>query len=199
MTERQQLRKVLRAKRKGLSSSEKRLAAVKLAENITATALFTHSKRIAGYLAMDGEIDPMFIMRRSLATRKMYYLPHLDKHRHLQFSIYQEGDACHPNQYGIPEPTSRFGEVLPLQKLDLVFVPLVGFDTKGNRLGMGAGYYDRTFAFLREQPDRSQPYLIGLAYEFQRVANLPVQDWDVPLDAIVTESAVYQINSNLML
>src|SRR5687767_13746260 len=87
------------------------------------------------------------------------------------------------NRFGIPEPTGR--RCAP-QQLDLVLLPLVAFDRRGARLGMGGGFYDRTFAFLRVA-GRRKPRLVGLAHHFQEVAQLPREPWDVPLAAIVTE------------
>jgi len=78
----------------------------------------------------------------------------------------------------------------PLAALDIALVPLVAFDDYGRRLGMGGGYYDRTFAYLRHREHWRRPKLIGVAFEFQRVAELPAQPWDVPLDGIITEKGL---------
>ena len=77
--------------------------------------------------------------------------------------------------------------------LDLVLVPLVAFDDRGNRLGMGGGYYDQTFAFLSQRQHYRRPTLLGVAYEFQRLVALPVQAWDIPLDGVATEKRVQWI------
>lgn len=69
-------------------------------------------------------------------------------------------------------------------------MPLVGFDATGNRLGMGGGFYDRSFAFKRIQPQQ-RPLLIGLAHSFQQLPQLPVASWDTPVDMVVTERAVF--------
>ena len=86
---------------------------------------------------------------------------------------------CHPRE-------RRYG-----RELDLILAPLVGFDTHGNRLGMGGGYYDRTFAYLKHRLHWQKPRLIGLAYELQRVADLANHAWDVPLQSVVTEQHIY--------
>jgi 5-formyltetrahydrofolate cyclo-ligase len=72
--------------------------------------------------------------------------------------------------------------------LDLVLTPLVGFDHKGNRLGMGGGYYDRSFAFLLRRQNWKKPRLVGLAYDFQQLDKLPAKNWDVPLTAVATDT-----------
>ncbi len=96
------------------------------------------------------------------------------------------------NRFGIPEPQARHGahpaRRLPAWALDLILLPLVGFDDDGQRMGMGGGFYDRTLAFTRRPGPR--PHLIGLAHECQRVESLPVAPWDVPLDAIVSDARV---------
>ena len=78
------------------------------------------------------------------------------------------------------------------QNIDIILMPLVAFDTNGNRIGSGAGYYDRTFSFLRDK-NRASPYLIGLAFELQKISQIVADPWDVPLNLIVTEKKVYEI------
>ena len=95
------------------------------------------------------------------------------------------------NIYGIEEP-----KLIPDQRrnawsLGLVFLPLVAFDTQGNRMGMGGGYYDRTFSFKKQNKSLRGPDLIGLAHEIQKVESLPVENWDIPLSTIITGSGCY--------
>jgi 5-formyltetrahydrofolate cyclo-ligase len=89
------------------------------------------------------------------------------------------------NRFGIAEPQGT--EVLAARWLDVVFLPLVGFDRRGVRLGMGGGFYDRAFAFRQLRSVWHAPRLIGLAYAFQEVANIRAAAHDVLLDAVVTE------------
>jgi 5-formyltetrahydrofolate cyclo-ligase len=95
------------------------------------------------------------------------------------------------NRFGIPEPLRRHRWICPTHGLNLIIVPVVGFDRDCNRIGMGAGYYDRSLAFLRARRSWLRPRLVGLAHECQRVDVIEPQPWDVPLDAVVTEQAVY--------
>ena len=97
-----------------------------------------------------------------------------------------------PNRFGIPEPSRRNRRLRLAWTLDLLLVPLVGFDTECHRLGMGGGYYDRTLSYLSHRDHWRRPRLIGLAHECQRVAALPVRPWDIPLDFVVTERQVYR-------
>jgi 5-formyltetrahydrofolate cyclo-ligase len=95
------------------------------------------------------------------------------------------------NRYGIPEPSIQ-EQQLPAWAMQVVLMPLVGFDRTGNRLGMGGGFYDRTFAFKRNRI-HARPLLIGLAHSVQEVAALPTESWDMPLDLIATEKELLRV------
>ena len=97
-----------------------------------------------------------------------------------------------PNRYGIPEPMDT--QPRSARQLDLLLIPLVGFDSAGHRLGMGGGYYDATLAFLRHRRHWRKPRLLGVAYECQKVEALPHDPWDMPLDAVLTERRLYRFN-----
>lgn len=88
------------------------------------------------------------------------------------------------NRYGILEPSTKY--IKPTAQLDIILMPLVGFDRLGNRLGMGGGYYDRALAFKRRQAWRKKPLLIGLAFDGQEIQQLAAQPWDIPMDAVAT-------------
>jgi 5-formyltetrahydrofolate cyclo-ligase len=97
------------------------------------------------------------------------------------------------NRFGIPEPCVPARALVRAQLLDLILVPLVAFDASGNRLGMGGGYYDRSLAFVAQRQHWRKPHVVGLAYEFQRVARMPANAWDVPLAAVVTNRSWYNM------
>jgi 5-formyltetrahydrofolate cyclo-ligase len=122
---------------------------------------------------------------------KCCFLPilHPLKKNRLWFIEYTPDTHLAPNRFGILEPTRAGKGLVPAWSLDLVLMPVVAFDCKANRLGMGLGYYDMTFK-LHQRHAFSPPVLLGLAYEFQCVAKLPVDSWDVPLDGIVTEKRI---------
>ena len=193
MKERISLRKTLRQQRQSLSAAERLDMASQVYQRIATGRLFNRSRRLAFYFASDGELDPLAILLRALEMGKQCYLPVLSAHRpdKVSFAPFRAGDALIPNRWGILEPRHSSRRLVAPYSLDLVFVPLVGFDADCNRMGMGKGFYDRTFAY-RQRLGFQRPRLVGLAYENQRVERLPVNDWDVPLDAIVTESAIYR-------
>lgn len=153
------------------------------------------AQNIAAYLPNDGETDtgPLIAMLWERGKRVFLPLLRFQPHKHLAFGLYRPDTALVPNKYGIPEPT----ETLVLDhssRLDLALVPLVAFDPDGNRIGMGGGFYDRTFAYLKEPGAVPSPRLVGLAYECQKYPRLPVEPWDVPLDSVATERAFYPRN-----
>jgi 5-formyltetrahydrofolate cyclo-ligase len=107
----------------------------------------------------------------------------------LEFRRYRAGEQLQLNRYGIAEP-SPGREVLAAPELDLIITPLVGFDRRGHRLGMGGGYYDRA---LRQSSNRSnKPLLIGAAHSFQELEKVPTEAWDRRLQGVVTEQAYYR-------
>lgn len=192
-TSRQQLRQILRAQRRALTSVAQARAALHLRNLISQQHVFRKSQHIAFYIANDGELDPSLLARRALALGKHCYLPVLSKRTcSMKFARYRPGDKLWRNQFGIPEPLPRVPRIAG-RALDLVFLPLVGFDRRGNRLGMGGGFYDRTFAYRRAFP-KAAPMLVGLAHQCQQVAKLPAQDWDVPLDMVATDGGISQVS-----
>ena len=156
--------------------------------------LFLRARRLAAYLAADGELDPAPLLELAWQRHKECHLPVLRPHprRKLWFVRHRPGEPLTPNRYRIPEPSLRQARIRLPWSLDMLLLPLVGFDTACNRLGMGGGFYDRSFAFLLEPDYRGcRPWLIGLGYTFQKVAALPRQRWDVPLDAAATEHGLH--------
>lgn len=186
------LRKTLRARRSALSPQAQKEAGKALAVCISKQGVFQQSQQVALYLANDGEIDPAGIAEIAWQQGKTCYLPVLDKAKkgHLIFLLYTPDMPMVNNRYGIAEPVVEGGTLRQAQDLDLVLLPLTGFDVTGNRMGMGGGYYDRTFAFT--QTDESRPQLVGLAHECQKVAQLTTNPWDISVDAIATDKCYYQ-------
>ena len=131
-------------------------------------------------------------MHTALARGKQVYLPVLVPLRRprLLFARYTPDTPMALNRYGIAEPDIPHHCLLPPRALDLVITPLVAFDAALNRLGMGGGYYDNTFSFLRRRQAWRHPRLVGIAYQCQQTRRLAAAPWDVPLDAIVTEQGL---------
>jgi len=180
------VRQRLRAQRAGLDARERMAAAEALAKSLEQLPEFLVDARIAGYWAVGGEM-PLHAVYSSLRAREQeYFLPLLAEPDLLRFAAWQPGAALRHNRYGIPEPDVAKGDLGP-NELDVVLLPLLGFDRKGNRLGMGAGYYDRSFAFLRDARRPARPVLVGIGYHFQEVAQIDPAEGDVRLDFIATD------------
>jgi len=192
LTDLRALRRALRAGRRELDDAQRGRCSRQAARHMAAHPCFLAARHVACYLACDGELNLHPLMERAWAMGKTVYLPVLGSiHRnHLQFLPYRRGDALVPNRFGIPEPVVDSRGFLSARRLDLVLMPLVGFDGHGNRLGMGGGFYDRSFAFLRGRRQWRKPRLIGVGFDLQQCSSLPRQPWDVPLDGVVTESGV---------
>lgn len=191
---RKQLRKALMNKRSQLPKNLQKKSAKLLCTQFMRTLLFLRGNRLAFYFANKTEIDPSMIFQQAIAMGKECYFPilHPVRHNRMLFGHYQLGDDLYENAFGIPEPDIANTEIVSPQSLDLIITPLVGFDAFGNRLGMGGGYYDRTFSFKNEGSHR--PLLIGLAYDFQQVELIAPNHWDVPLDMVITPTKRHIFN-----
>jgi 5-formyltetrahydrofolate cyclo-ligase len=190
-----ELRRRLRAQRRALTPAARRRAAVALARRLVRTPVFRRSRRIAAYLAVGGELDPAPVIAAALHQGKEVYLPCLAGFGppRLWFRRYRgAGERMRRNRFGIAEPAG--GKRVHARQLDLVLAPLVAFDRGGNRLGMGGGYYDRTFSFLPRRRRWQKPRLIGIGYSFQQVERLHAEPWDVILWACATERALHRFD-----
>jgi 5-formyltetrahydrofolate cyclo-ligase len=187
------LRRRLRGLRRGLSATEQRQHARALVRILGRHPAFLRARRIGLYWPADGEIDPRPLTALPQSRRKRWQLPVLRPRPFpkLWFLGHRPGEPTLPNRYGIPEPERRNRRLRAATTLDLLLLPLVGFDADCNRIGMGGGFYDQTLAYLLRRRHWRRPRLVGLAHECQRVERLPVRPWDVPLDLVVTEARVY--------
>ncbi len=184
----QALRHQLRYLRRQVPVTNRACAAQAASKLFINTEQFRQSQKIACYLSTAEEFDCQPIIQHIHAAGKKCYLPVLSSTKNensLVFIKYSAGDALQPNHYGLMEPVNREESCEP-SALDLVLLPLVGFDQAGYRLGMGGGFYDRTFHFKKDQAV-SGCQLVGLAYALQKVDALPHASWDVKLDAVLTE------------
>lgn len=193
--QRKQLRKQLRAARRALSPAQQKSSAKGLSRQLRSFLPLMRSQHIAFYLPNDGEIDARPLISFLERCGKQCYLPrlHPDGSNRIFFIRWRAGEPLQKNHLGIPEPLIH-QQKLPAWALQTVLMPLVGFDRNGNRLGMGGGFYDRTFAFKKIRP-HGRPLLIGLAHGVQEVSSLAAESWDMPLDVIATEKELLRVRS----
>ena len=182
--QRQLLRKTLRQKRKSLSFYQQKKSAHQLVNQFRHLTVFKTANKIAVYQATDGEINPYYLMNLIWAYGKQCYLPVLRRfpNQELGFVRVYKTSRLHRHRFGFKEPKAT--RMLFSHQLDMVCLPLVGFDSSGQRLGMGGGFYDRSFA----RAPKKKVYKLGLAHDCQQVEQLHSQAWDIPLDAILTPS-----------
>lgn len=188
-----QLRRHLRAQRRALSPHAQRQAAHGLYKQLAQHPLFRRARQIALYLPNDGEIDPRPLLRAAQKRGKATYLPVLSPwpQSKMVFQRVRVGQPLRKNRFGIYEPQRNYKQQRKVWALDLVLLPLVGFDRHGARLGMGGGFYDRSLAYLSLRKKWHKPTLLGLAHECQLVERLTMASWDVPLQGTVTDKAWY--------
>lgn len=194
MTEdtRQAVRESLRQTRRDLNQEQQAVASHGLFELIHELDIFSNAKRIAFYQPIDGEVDPSLLLKYALREGKSCFLPRIsdENPEFVSFAPYDENTKLKNSDWGIAEPPAP--ETIPSPTdLDLVFVPLVAFDRYCSRLGMGKGFYDRTFSFKIFNP-QSRPLLIGLAHECQYAEPFSVKSWDVRLDAVITATKIHR-------
>ncbi|WAE52431.1 5-formyltetrahydrofolate cyclo-ligase [Stutzerimonas frequens] len=187
------LRRKLRHARRQLTPAQQRLAARRLYRQLTHHPQFRRARHIALYLPNDGEIDPRLLLQAAQRRGKATYLPVLNPwpRTRMVFQRIKPGERLRRNRFGILEPVIRTARQRRVWALDLLLMPLVGFDGNGGRLGMGGGFYDRSLAYRAMRKKSHKPTLLGLAHECQRVDRLPLESWDVALQATVTDRGWY--------
>ena len=187
MNDRDTLREGLRAQRARLSPSGRIAAASGLAASLEQLPEFIVDQKVAGYWAIAGEL-PLHVAVSALTSRdQRYFLPVLQPQNRLLFAPWRVGAELQPNRFGIPEPRCDAAELLDPSEIDLVLVPMLGFDRRGHRLGTGSGYYDRSFAFLQGLTRPAHPVLVGISYSFAERPMLPAEGWDIQMDFVATE------------
>jgi 5-formyltetrahydrofolate cyclo-ligase len=179
------LRQSLRKKRRSINNSERKNCSKKILSKCKSLGIFKPGRRIAIYLSNDGEIDPIYIQKHMQVLGLCVYLPLLDG-KSLKFA--KIGNSYKKNRFGINEPV--FSKYVNANMLNMILMPLVGFDKNKNRIGMGGGFYDRTLSFKMRQSVYKSPKLFGLAFDCQEVAELDVKPWDVKLDGVITPNKI---------
>jgi 5-formyltetrahydrofolate cyclo-ligase len=181
------LRRQLRDARAGLTPAQRIAAAQSLATQLEALPEFLVDQRVGIYWAVDGELALHAAVAQMRRRGQQLYLPVIEAERRLRFAPYSAESTLAPNRHGIPEPQCDPASLLAPEQLQLVLVPLLGFDRHGHRLGFGGGFYDTSFSFLHEGERPREPLLVGIGYAAQELTEFAPQKWDVRLDFIATE------------
>lgn len=186
-TLRKKLRQQLRQKRRHLTPHQQKIAAKKTAQRLVKLPNFKTAQRIAFYQATDGELNPKALIKLALKHHKKCYLPVLRRfpNNELGFVRIYANSRLHKHRFGFKEP--KYRPRLFIHQMDMVCLPLVGFDNRCQRLGMGGGFYDRSLA----RKKWGQVFTVGLAHECQQVTQIPIAAWDIALNAVLTPTRCY--------
>lgn len=179
------LRRELRLRRAAVSAALRERAARHAVRNMIRQRCWQQARSVALYLAYGNELPTRSLIEKAWAERKQVFVPRISGDGLMQFVALTPTTALRRNRYGIEEPSGRAIHQ-PLAALDLLLVPLVGFDAQGYRLGTGGGFYDRKLK--RRLPQR--PLCLGWALSLQQVSAVPRDPWDQRLDGIVTERGI---------
>ena len=183
-------RKTLRSRRMALSPACQALTAANVAKILSEQPIFQKSLRIAAYFSCNGEVDLQILIKQQTKLRKKWFMPVLNiDEKSLGFSRYDKNSSLYLNSYGISEPINPDNKLLKASDMDLILLPLVGFDRLGNRIGMGGGYYDRALKNCSLKQDKG-PFLLGIAHSCQECKHIDAQPWDIRLHMVITESEV---------
>lgn len=183
----QSLRRKSRAARIAMPSAERQNASVIIVKTVVHSSWFRRAKLLACYLSTDEEVDTWLLIERAWRMKKRIFAPVVNKNNVMHFCEITPESNLFLNQYGLYEP--REGELIAPRNLDLVITPVVSFDHEGNRIGMGGGYFDRTFSFLRHRNHLLHPKLVGLAFACQRVDKITANPWDIQVFRVIDETS----------
>lgn len=184
---------MLKQRRNSVTALHRLFKSHQAAQHLTRWEFLQHTKTVGCYLSFQAEMPTQAIIKSLWQKNKNVLLPllHNNGSPTLHFHPYSPGTKLTNNRFGIPEPHYNPQHETPAQSLDLVLMPLLGFDRCGSRMGMGGGFYDRTFEFiLHDTVNKKRPFMLGLAMDVQELSELERQPWDVPLDGILTESGI---------
>ena len=183
------LRRQALTARRALGARNRRAASRHAVRRVSRLPRIQRADRIGLYWPLASEADPLGLARL-LPAHVAFYFPRVTDHglAFVQVSRPLSRDGWRRSALGVYEPPGPAGQ---LDRLDALIVPLAGFDAAANRIGLGGGFYDRTLAGLIGRSYR-RPHLYGLAFEAQRVPDFTPQPWDIPLDAVISEHAVYR-------
>ena len=180
-----QLRQTGREARCLLDDETRNAASTIIAEGVLASGWFQRAEYVGCYLPAPEEVNTWDVISRAWRMKKRVFAPVCEKNYRLQFREVSPKTDLRCNRHGILEPVG--GETVAARMLDVVITPVVAFDRENNRIGMGGGYFDRTFSFLRQRKGWLHPKLIGVAFACQQVATIAPNPWDIRLFSVITE------------
>ena len=173
--------------RREMSVDDRAIASQKICVAVTSSREFLSASRIACYLPMRDEVDTRFIIERAWRANKRIFVPITRDKGEMLFREIRPNTTLQRNSMAIWEPVS--GEFISPRNLQLVVTPTVAFDRSNHRIGMGGGYYDRCFFFLKHRKHWITPKLAGVAFKCQQVEEITPNTWDVRLYRIFFDAS----------
>lgn len=196
-----QLKSEIRAKirqlRRSINLQHSQQAGESITQSLIQNSTYQQSQSVACFISFDGEVDTRPIIQHLHQDGKTCLLPYLrpSKPNKLWFIPFNQGDPLQTNRFGIPEVQKGIQHAMRVSEIDLILIPMVAFDSHGNRLGMGGGFYDATLAHLnRSEFKYTRPTILGIGFEAQKVEFIPAESWDFQLDSVITEVNTYQFS-----
>ncbi len=185
ITSKQQIRREIETQRKALDAQWLETASARVVETLLSMDVFQSAETVALYMAIAGEVnlDSLFQRCRELGKRTCIPVFNTKEKLYEMAEITLETE-CFTGHYGIREPLSP--ALFPMDNIDLVVVPGVAFDRKGNRLGRGGGYYDRLLEGFSGASS-------AVAFDFQVLPAIPLEQHDKPVDVLVTETEIMNV------
>lgn len=180
------LREFALSARRNLDDDYRDFASLRIQNRLLRSRFFFPAKRVACYIAMRDEVDTSMVFDRAWTMGKAIYAPVVDRGQELRFLRVLRKTALTRSNFGLFEPVD--GDEIEPAKLDVVVTPSVAIDRHLNRIGMGGGYYDRTFSFLKNDRTWLRPKLVGLAFDCQKVEKIAANPWDIRLSGAFSES-----------
>ncbi|MFQ6004519.1 MAG: 5-formyltetrahydrofolate cyclo-ligase [Woeseia sp.] len=174
-----------RLARANMTPAAREKASSQICDRLIRSGYFRRSAKIGCYLPVDEEVDTWRIVARAWTMGKRISAPVIDKNCTMRFREFDAQTDLSVNRFGLLEPQT--GDFIDPHHLDIVITPVVAFDSSGNRIGMGGGYFDRCFSFLKARRIWLRPKLIGVAFECQRVSSITPNPWDIGIFRIITE------------
>ena len=185
MNDKAQIRRECLSRRNALSQSAIRDKSQSIHERLSALPDFPEASQILTYVSKDNEVDTRPLIRDLLDQRRIVLIPIAQKDGTLKWSSLKSLDDLEAGAFGVPEPLPNRRRIVAPAHDALVIVPCVAFTPAGHRLGHGKGYFDR---FLAQHRGTS----VGLAFESQKNERLPIEEHDIAVDIVLTESGCYR-------
>ena len=184
MNTKDSLRKEISLKRKNLSKKERLDSEKSLVQLWESVGGSYKTNKVALYMPINGEVTTNALISYFFSNASKCFLPVISndvENKLIDFALFEEQSRLVKNRFGIPEPNKS--KIIDLNQLDIIFLPCVCFDSRGNRIGMGGGFYDKTLSYLSK---KEKTKLIILAYDFQEVESCLPESHDIKADACLT-------------